>query len=61
MAAYEQARAEVSGRDIRVRCNLQASAGSDLANSDLGWQVFDAENGRWVSEGEWVAATPQAD
>lgn len=56
MAAYEQARADVSGRDIRVRCNLQAPAGGEL-----GWQVFDAENGRWVMEGDWVPATPEAD
>ncbi|MBY0507133.1 MAG: ABC transporter permease [Bryobacteraceae bacterium] len=56
MAAYANARAEVNGHWIRVRCDLDAPAGSEL-----GWQVFDAENGRWVTEGEWRPASPQAD
>ena len=56
MAAYEHARADVTGRDIRVRCDLQAPAGSQF-----GWQVFDADSGRWVAEGEWLPAAAQAD
>jgi len=56
MAAYENPRASVIGREIRVQCRLSAPAGSEL-----GWQVFDAENGCWVAEGEWLVATPQAD
>jgi len=56
MAAYEHPHAVVTGREIRVQCDLNAPAGSDL-----GWQVFDAENGRWVAEGDWHAATAHAD
>lgn len=56
MGAYESPRASVSGRDIRVQCGLSAPAGSQI-----GWQVFDASNGLWVAEGEWMAAAAQAD
>jgi lipopolysaccharide transport system permease protein len=56
VAVYENPRATVTGREIRVQCELAAPVGSQL-----GWQVFDAENGLWVTEGEWLAATPHAD
>jgi len=56
MAAYAHPQAEVTGRDIRVQCDLDAPPGTEL-----GWQVFDAENGRWIAEGEWHVATSHAD
>jgi lipopolysaccharide transport system permease protein len=56
MAVYENPRATVSGREIRVQCGLTAPAGSQL-----GWQVFDAENGLWVSEGDWLTVSGSAD
>ena len=56
MAAYEDLRCEVTGREIRVQCRLTAPA-----ECQIGWQVFDAESGRWVAEGDWMAATAQAD
>lgn len=56
MGAYESPNASVSGRDIRLRCDLSAPVGSQI-----GWQVFDAANGLWVAEGEWMAASAQAD
>lgn len=56
MAAYSEARADVTGDWIRVRCALDAPAASDF-----GWQIFDADHSRWIAEGEWLRATPQAD
>jgi lipopolysaccharide transport system permease protein len=56
MAVYDNPRATVTGREIRVQCGLTAPTGSQL-----GWQVFDAENGLWVAEGDWLPATMNAD
>ncbi len=57
MAAYENPRAEVTlGTGVRVQCGLQAPAGSQF-----GWQIFDAESGRWVAEGAWMEAAGAAD